>query len=130
MKNTQQPKVEPRLGIGLPTTFNAQYPGWVRTCHAWMLNVECWLLNVPKVILISAVRVYQLTISPLQTFLFGATGGCRYTPSCSAYAVEALHEHGVLIGTAMAAKRICRCHPWGGCGHDPVPPRQKSGAQK
>ena len=68
-----------------------------------------------------AVRVYQLTISPAQTFLFGATGGCRYTPSCSAYAVDALREHGAVSGTVLAAKRICRCHPWGGCGHDPVP---------
>jgi len=70
-----------------------------------------------------AIRAYQLTLSPLQTFLFGASGGCRYTPSCSAYAVEALQEHGALTGTVLAARRICRCHPWGGCGHDPVPRR-------
>jgi uncharacterized protein len=55
--------------------------------------------------------------------LFGATGGCRYTPTCSTYAMEALREHGTVAGTVLAAKRICRCHPWGGCGHDPVPRR-------
>lgn len=81
------------------------------------------MLNVPKSILIFAIRVYQLTLAPLQTFLFGAAGGCRYTPSCSAYAMEAVREHGTVAGTALAAKRICRCHPWGGCGHDPVPPK-------
>jgi len=73
-----------------------------------------------------AIRAYQLTLSPLLTLLFGATGGCRYTPTCSVYAVDALREHGAVTGTALAAKRICRCHPWGGCGHDPVPP---SGAE-
>lgn len=76
-----------------------------------------------------AVRGYQLTISPAQTFLFGATGGCRYTPSCSAYAVEAWREHGVAAGTLLSAQRICRCHPWGGCGHDPVPPAAVTGAK-
>ena len=73
-----------------------------------------------------AIRAYQLTISPAQTFLFGPTGGCRFTPTCSQYAMDAVREHGALAGGVMAAKRICRCHPWGGCGHDPVPGK-KSG---
>jgi putative membrane protein insertion efficiency factor len=68
-----------------------------------------------------AIRIYQLSFSPVQSFLFGTTGGCRYTPSCSVYAVDALREHGVVAGSMLAAGRICRCHPWGGCGHDPVP---------
>jgi putative membrane protein insertion efficiency factor len=100
-----------------------------------MLNAECRVefqrsighLSFVVRVLTMAIRAYQLIFSPLQTFLFGATGACRYTPSCSAYAVEALKEHGAIKGTALAAKRICRCHPWGGCGHDPVPPKnQKS----
>lgn len=70
-----------------------------------------------------AIRIYQLTLSPLQTFLLGAGNGCRYTPTCSVYAAEALREHGAVMGTVLATKRICRCHPWGGCGHDPVPPK-------
>jgi len=71
-----------------------------------------------------AIRAYQLTISPVQTFLFGPTGGCRFTPTCSQYAMDAIHVHGVLAGGALAARRICRCHPWGGCGHDPVPEKE------
>lgn len=70
-----------------------------------------------------AIRAYQLTLSPAQTFLFGHLGGCRHTPTCSVYAAEALRQHGVVAGTWLATKRICRCHPWGGCGHDPVPPK-------
>lgn len=47
---------------------------------------------------------------------------CRFAPSCSAYAQEALRIHGVRRGAALALRRICRCHPWGGMGYDPVPP--------
>jgi putative membrane protein insertion efficiency factor len=46
---------------------------------------------------------------------------CRFQPSCSAYAVTALRRYGALKGGWLAAKRLARCHPWGGCGHDPVP---------
>jgi len=67
------------------------------------------------------IRAYQLTISPLQTFLFGPTGGCRFTPTCSQYALEAVHRHGAIAGGWLAMKRICRCHPWGESGPDPVP---------
>jgi len=80
------------------------------------------MLDVPQSVLIFAIRVYQLTLSPLLTFLLGGACGCRYTPTCSVYATEALRAHGAVAGTVLAAKRICRCHPWGGCGHDPVPP--------
>jgi putative membrane protein insertion efficiency factor len=68
------------------------------------------------------IQLYRLTLSPLMAVLFGADNGCRFTPTCSRYAMEAIHEHGALAGSFMAAKRICRCHPLGGCGHDPVPP--------
>jgi hypothetical protein len=78
-------------------------------------------VNPLQHILIFAVRVYRLTISPAQIFLFGSVGGCRFTPTCSAYATEAVSEHGAIAGTILLVKRICRCHPWGGCGHDPVP---------
>jgi uncharacterized protein len=78
-------------------------------------------LNPAQHILVFAIRAYRWTISPAQVFLFGPAGGCRFTPTCSQYAMDAVHARGVLAGSALAAKRICRCHPWGGCGHDPVP---------
>ena len=60
-------------------------------------------------------KIYQLIISPW----LGPK--CRYTPTCSHYASEALKKHGVLKGMWLAIKRISRCHPWGGSGYDPVP---------
>ena len=61
------------------------------------------------------VMVYRYTISPW----LGVN--CRFHPSCSEYALEALKLHGVFKGSALAARRIGRCHPWGGSGYDPVP---------
>jgi putative membrane protein insertion efficiency factor len=78
-------------------------------------------LNPAQHILVFAIRAYRWTISPAQLFLFGPAGGCRFTPTCSQYAVGAIRGRGAIAGTILAAKRICRCHPWGGCGHDPVP---------
>jgi putative membrane protein insertion efficiency factor len=66
------------------------------------------------------IRFYQRFISPVIHLTPGS--GCRFTPSCSAYFLEAVETHGVLRGGWMGLKRIGRCHPWGGFGHDPVPP--------
>jgi putative membrane protein insertion efficiency factor len=81
-------------------------------------------VNPAQHIFVFAVRVYRWTVSPAQLFLFGSTGGCRFTPTCSQYAMDAVRVRGVLAGSALAAKRICRCHPWGDCGHDPVPQKE------
>lgn len=62
-----------------------------------------------------AIRLYQLTLA----YFF--VGACRYEPSCSAYAAEAVARHGALKGSWLAAHRLCRCGPWGGRGYDPVP---------
>ena len=78
-------------------------------------------MNPAQHILISLVRLYRWTLSPAKTFLFGPLSGCRFTPSCSEYALEAVKSHGAMAGSWLALKRICRCHPWGDCGHDPVP---------
>lgn len=68
------------------------------------------------------LRGYRVVLSPMKLFLFGPGAGCRYTPSCSQYAIEAVTCHGAFKGSCLAAGRVCRCHPWGGYGHDPVPP--------
>ena len=65
--------------------------------------------------LVLLVRFYQICISPLKPSC------CRFTPTCSQYALEALRKYGVFKGTWLAIKRILRCHPWGGSGYDPVP---------
>ncbi|MCU0786615.1 MAG: membrane protein insertion efficiency factor YidD [Verrucomicrobia bacterium] len=84
------------------------------------------MLRLANNILMLLVRLYRWTLSPLKTVLFGPLGRCRFEPSCSAYALEALQRHGPLKGTRLAATRLCRCHPWGGCGFDPVPPAPHS----
>ncbi|MEM8815407.1 MAG: membrane protein insertion efficiency factor YidD [Pseudomonadota bacterium] len=66
--------------------------------------------------LIAVVKFYRLAISPW----LGRR--CRYEPTCSSYAIEALEVHGLLRGTRLTARRLSRCHPWGGSGWDPVPP--------
>jgi hypothetical protein len=78
-------------------------------------------VNPAQFILIFAVRVYRWVLSPAKTALFGPLGRCRFTPTCSQYALEAVQGHGALRGSWLAARRICRCHPWADCGHDPVP---------
>jgi hypothetical protein len=83
-------------------------------------------VSVAQHILILGVRCYRWVISPAKTFVFGPLGRCRFTPSCSEYALAALRRHGALAGSWLAIKRIGRCHPWGGCGHDPVPANLQS----
>ena len=65
------------------------------------------------------IKLYQLFISPL------TPASCRYTPTCSQYTKEALQTHGLFKGGWLAIKRISSCHPWGGSGYDPVPPKEK-----
>lgn len=66
-------------------------------------------------VLILPIRFYQRFVSPL------TPPSCRFTPTCSQYAVEALQKYGPLKGLWLAVRRLLRCHPWGGSGYDPVP---------
>ncbi|MBR0493280.1 MAG: membrane protein insertion efficiency factor YidD [Muribaculaceae bacterium] len=78
-----------------------------RLCRAVMHGLG-WLLIQP-------IRFYQRYISPL------TPPTCRFTPSCSNYAIQAIRKHGPFKGLALAVWRILRCNPWGGSGYDPVP---------
>lgn len=70
-------------------------------------------------LLAAPVRAYRLVFSPW------VGHNCRYDPTCSAYALEALRVHGGLRGGYLAARRVLRCHPWGGMGVDDVPPPRR-----
>jgi len=74
-----------------------------------------WLLKMLSYPLILLIKLYQYLISPL----IGPK--CRFTPTCSHYAVEAFKKHGLFKGGWLTIRRISRCHPWGGSGPDPVP---------
>jgi putative membrane protein insertion efficiency factor len=66
-------------------------------------------------VLIALIKIYQYVLTPMMP------PTCRYLPTCSAYAAEAVERHGAVLGAWLALRRIARCHPWGGHGYDPVP---------
>jgi len=68
------------------------------------------------------IRAYQLLVSPVLTLITGPGGGCRFQPTCSQYMLDAVETHGLARGLWLGARRLARCHPWGGAGYDPVPP--------
>ncbi|QXT39611.1 membrane protein insertion efficiency factor YidD [Gymnodinialimonas ceratoperidinii] len=72
------------------------------------MNPLAFIVSLP-------IRFYRLVISPM------IATNCRFTPTCSTYAMEALRKHGAIKGTWLASRRILRCHPWGGSGIDNVP---------
>ena len=80
-----------------------------------MAAVSLSPVGAVRALLLGLIRLYQLTLSPWLGMQ------CRYEPTCSKYAAEALERHGVRRGLWLAAKRLGRCHPWGRSGYDPVP---------
>lgn len=78
-------------------------------------------MNVLGLAMRALIRAYQLIVSPL------LPASCRYLPSCSSYAAEAIAVHGALKGGWLALRRLSRCHPWGGSGYDPVPSAEHRG---
>ncbi|HPJ82670.1 MAG: membrane protein insertion efficiency factor YidD [Bacteroidales bacterium] len=90
-------------------------PGWKQKCSLYsgiLLNCLKKVLTFPLILL---VKCYQLCISPF------TPPSCRFTPTCSQYALEALRRHGPVKGLCLAVWRFLRCNPWGGSGYDPVP---------
>ncbi len=82
------------------------------------------LISLPFIYIIKKViRFYKLAISPY------TVRACRYTPSCSEYALEALDKHGLVKGLYLATKRYLSCNPWGGLGYDPVPEKKDKNKQ-
>ncbi len=77
-----------------------------------LMDILKKVISFPFIILI---KFYQYCISPYKM------PSCRFTPTCSAYALEAFKKHGVIKGFYLSIRRILRCHPWGGSGYDPVP---------
>jgi putative membrane protein insertion efficiency factor len=75
-----------------------------------------WLVRI-------LIRAYQAVLRPLLKAVGGPGCGCRFEPGCSTYFLQACETHGVLRGSWLGLKRLGRCHPWGGSGFDPVPPR-------
>ncbi|MGI4879781.1 MAG: membrane protein insertion efficiency factor YidD [Janthinobacterium lividum] len=73
--------------------------------------------------LIAPIRLWQLTLSQV------LPPTCRFTPSCSAYAITAIERHGPVRGLWLGTRRIIRCHPWGGSGYDPVPERRATSTE-
>ena len=73
------------------------------------------ILTYPFILLI---RFYQVAISPY------TPSSCRFTPTCSHYAIEAFQVHGLIQGLFLSVKRIAKCHPWGSSGYDPVPEKE------
>lgn len=75
-------------------------------------------------VMIAMIRLYQRFVSPVIVYVTGPS--CRFHPSCSQYAIDALRMHGVFVGTGYALWRIMRCQPFSAGGYDPVPPSRKS----
>jgi hypothetical protein len=72
-------------------------------------------VSLARALCIAPIRLYQWVVSPL------LPKSCRFLPTCSEYAAEAIAKHGALHGAWLALRRLARCHPWGGSGYDPVP---------
>lgn len=80
--------------------------------------------QLPARVLLLLIRLYQRTLSPALPVIFGSACGCRFSPTCSHYAAEAIRTHGAIVGVALAALRLVKCTPLHPGGFDPVPARR------
>jgi uncharacterized protein len=93
-----------------------------RPARAWVLVRS--VTRLPAAGLLLCIRLYQRTLSPLLPVITAGACGCRFSPTCSHYAAEAIRTHGALAGTGLALLRLLKCSPWHPGGFDPVPPRR------
>jgi putative membrane protein insertion efficiency factor len=88
--------------------------------------VAKFLSRAPATVLLAAIRLYQRALSPALPALFGPACGCRFSPTCSHYAAEAIRTRGALVGTALATIRLLKCTPLHPGGFDPVPAARRA----
>jgi len=91
--------------------------------------ITAFLRFFPTRALVAVVRIYQRIISPILPVVFGPSCGCRFAPTCSHYAIEALQEHGAIRGSSLALIRLLKCTPLHPGGFDPVPSAQRFSCQ-
>ena len=84
-------------------------------------KISWFLVQLPARALLALIALYQRTLSPALPALFGPTCGCRFSPTCSHYAADAVRTHGAIAGTWLTARRLVRCTPFSAGGFDPVP---------
>lgn len=88
---------------------------WLAHALAWLSHALAWLSHALAWLTVQPIRFYQKFITPY------TPASCRFRPTCSEYARQALLKHGFFKGMALSIWRILRCNPWGGSGYDPVP---------
>jgi uncharacterized protein len=87
-------------------------------------TVVGWLVTLPARSLLLLIRLYQATLSPVLPAVFGSSCGCRFFPTCSHYAAEAVRSHGAIVGAGLALIRLVKCTPLHPGGYDPAPARR------
>ena len=87
------------------------------------MNTLRFLVHLPATVLLLLIRLYQRTLSPVLPVVFGSACGCRFSPTCSHYAADAIRTHGAIAGVIFAIIRLVKCTPLHPGGFDPVPPR-------
>jgi len=107
------------LGIDQPNRTGAL--GFV-AAGRFVTSVARFVVRIPGLALLALIGIYQRTLSPALPVFFGSACGCRFSPSCSHYAADAIRAHGAIVGVILAAIRLVKCTPLHPGGFDPVPP--------
>jgi putative membrane protein insertion efficiency factor len=109
-----------------PISASGHPVGFFAMLRMTISGFPSFLISLPARSLLTLIRVYQRTLSPALPALFGSACGCRFAPTCSHYAADAVREHGALAGTWLATRRLVKCTPLHPGGFDPVPARRSA----